>query len=124
MGLFSVEISRGLTAIASTLGANNMAVYEVLYDDPFSTEYADVTYTILGGPSAGVTLKPTFASVWSPPDGPSTLPPRFRALPDPPQRSMRTHLSSICRLAGELFRVAAKPGLNGRRVRAPIDRST
>ena len=42
-----------------------MAVYEVLYDAPFSIEYADVPYTILGGPSAGVTVNPTFAPFYS-----------------------------------------------------------
>jgi hypothetical protein len=48
-------------ASTGTLGPNNMAVYEVLYADPYSTEYADVPYTVTTGSTAGVQVTTTFA---------------------------------------------------------------
>ena len=70
-------------ATSMVVGSSNMAVYEVLFADPFSLEYADVHYTVVGGPSAGVTATATFAPFYA--DAASAQPsatgfvPRFAA---------------------------------------------
>ncbi len=53
------------SALTTTLGSSEMAVYEVLYADPFSLEYADVPYTVIGGSSAGILVSQSFAPFYS-----------------------------------------------------------
>jgi hypothetical protein len=52
-------------ALTTTLGSSEMAVYEALYADPFSLEYADVPYTVIGGSSAGIVVSQSFAPFYS-----------------------------------------------------------
>ena len=70
-------------ATSTTLGPNNLAVFEVLWTDPFSLEYADVPYTVAGGSSSSVTVTTSFAPFYSDPASgrsSSTAPvPRFAA---------------------------------------------
>jgi len=54
-------------AASITLGASNMAVYELLYADPFSIQYADVPYTVVGGSAAGIVVSQEFAPFYSDP---------------------------------------------------------
>jgi hypothetical protein len=40
-------------------------VYELLYADPYSLQYADVTYTVVGGSAAGIVVSQEFAPFYS-----------------------------------------------------------
>jgi hypothetical protein len=67
------------TNAGSSIPAGDFAVYEVLYADPFSVEYADIPCTLVGGGSgAGIKVNVSFAPFYpgAPPANPPI--PRFR----------------------------------------------
>lgn len=53
-------------AATTTLGANNVAVYEVLFADPYSIEYGDIPYTLThGGSHPNVQVTASLAPFYS-----------------------------------------------------------